>query len=265
VSDLLVLDAGNTQVTIGVWRGEALSGPWRLATIHERTADEYGILVGGLLEHAGIAPRDLEGVALCCVVPPLLAPLTEMARGRLALEALVVEPGVRTGISIQTDHPLEVGADRIVNAVAAFGRHGGPALVVDFGTATTVDAVSARGEYLGGAIAPGVGIASEALFARASRLPRVEIRRPRQVIGRNTVAAIQSGLVHGYASLIDGLVRRMASELAPPDGSGVRVIATGGLAPAIAGECVTLERIEPDLTLDGLRRVWERNRTSRTR
>ena len=264
MTGLLAIDVGNTNVTLGVWQGERLAGPWRLATHRERTADEYAILVRGCLSSAGLDPGVLDACVLCCVVPPVLDAILGMSR-QFGLETLVVEPGVRTGLPILTEAPQDVGADRIVNAVAAHARHGGPILIVDLGTATTVDAVSARGEYLGGAIAPGVGVAAEALFNSAARLPRVEIRRPPQAIGRGTAAALQSGLVLGSAALIDGLVRRMASELSPPDGAGVQVIATGGLAGVITAACESVSRVEPDLTLDGLRRIWERNRAPRAR
>ena len=264
MTPLLAIDVGNTNVTLGVWVGDRLSGPWRLATHRDRTTDEYAILVRGCLAPAGLDPGALEASVLCCVVPQVLDTITGMCR-QFGHETLVVEPGVRTGMPILTEAPQDVGADRIVNAVAAHARHGGPILIVDLGTATTIDAVSARGEYLGGAIAPGVGVAAEALFNSAARLPRVEIRRPAQAIGRGTATALQSGLVLGSAALIDGLVRRMASELSPPAGQGVRVVATGGLAGVITAACETVEHVEPDLTLDGLRRIWERNRAPRPR
>ncbi len=264
-SRLLVLDIGNTTITAGAFLGESLAGPWRVSTRRERSADEYGILLHGLLRAAGLDPAGVGAVIVSCVVPPVVATVTEMAQRYFGTEPLFVEPGVKTGIAILTENPQEVGADRIVNAVSAFARHGGPAIVVDFGTATTFDAVSARGEYLGGVIAPGIGIAAEALFTRAAKLPRVDIRRPRQVIGRNTVASIQSGLLLGYAALVDGIVRRMAAELAPPAGEGVVVLATGGHAATLAGECQTIQQVEPDLTLDGLRRIWERNVPGRPR
>jgi type III pantothenate kinase len=232
-----------------------------MGTRHERTGDEYGLLLRGFLSAAQIEPGQIEGVAVSCVVPPVRAAIAEMARQTFSMEPLFIDPGVRTGLPILTDNPQEVGADRIVNAVAAFARHGGPTVVVDFGTATTFDAISARGEYLGGVIAPGVGIAAEALFQHAAKLPRVEITRPRRVIGRNTVSSIQSGLLFGYAGLVNGIVERMRIEMAPPRGDGVQVIATGGHAATIADECPILEIIEPDLTLDGLRRIWERNRS----
>jgi type III pantothenate kinase len=259
VAVLLVLDVGNTTITVGAYGPGGLQGPWRLGTRRERSGDEYGLLLRGLLAGEGIPPEAVTGLAVSCVVPPVRPAVAEMSRRVFGLDPLFVEPGIRTGLPILTDQPQEVGADRIVNAVSALARHGGPAIVVDFGTATTFDALSSRGEYLGGAIAPGVGIAAEALFERAAKLPRVELTLPPQVIGRNTVASMQAGLMFGYAALVDGIVHRMAGELAPPDGQGVTVLATGGHASALAGACRTLQHVEPDLTLDGLRRLWERN------
>ncbi len=247
---------------MGVFQGERLVGPWRMGTLPERTSDEYGLLLRGFLAGEQILPAQVEGLAVSCVVPPVRAAVAEMALRSFSCEPLFIEPGVKTGLPILTDNPQEVGADRIVNAVAAFARHGGPTVVVDFGTATTFDAISARGEYVGGVIAPGVGIAAEALFQHAAKLPRVEIARPRNVIGRNTVASMQSGLLFGYAGLVNGILERMIVEMAPPLGDGVQVIATGGHAATIAGECPRLKTIEPDLTLEGLRRIWERNRSA---
>jgi type III pantothenate kinase len=265
VEYLLVLDIGNTAISVGVFLGDRLHGPWRLSSRRERSADEYGILLRGLLQAAEIDPGAVSRIAVSCVVPPVVAAISEMAGRYFGAEPLFVGPGVRTGMPILTDNPHELGADRIVNAVAAFARHGGPTVVVDFGTATTFDAISARGEYVGGVIAPGVSVAAEALFQRAAKLPRVELRKPRQVIGRNTVASIQSGLVHGYAALVDGIVSRMAQELAPPEGKEVTVIATGGHAATMAAECRSFEKVEPDLTLDGLKRIWARNQPGRPR
>ena len=263
---LLALDVGNTNVTLGLFRGEEpLIGTWRLRMDRERTADEYGSLIVGLLQAEEVTRRDVTDLVIACVVPPAATPLREMARRYFQVDPMFLEPGVRTGIAIVTDNPQEVGADRIANAVSVYARHGGPALVVDIGTATTFDAISEKGEYLGGVIAPGIAIAAEALFARTAKLPRVELRRPAQVIGRNTVASIQSGLVFGYAALIDGLVARIISELAPPAGDGVRVIGTGGHSEALAREIRSIQIVEPDLTLDGLRRIWARNRAGRAR
>lgn len=257
---LLALDIGNTTITAGVYRDDQLMGPWRLGTRHERSSDEYGLILRGLLSGGGITTDRIQGMAVCCVVPQVRAAIDEMARQIFAVTPLFIEPGIKTGLPILTDNPQEVGADRIVTAVAAYARHGGPTIVVDFGTATTFDAISARGEYLGGAIAPGIGIGAEALFQRTAKLPRVELTCPRHVIGRNTVASIQSGLLNGYAALVEGLVKRMGLELAPPAGKGVKVIATGGHAAALAEPCSVLNTIEPDLTLAGLRLLWNRNR-----
>ena len=263
---LLALDVGNTNITLGLFRGEEeLVGTWRVGTSSGRTADEYGSIIVALVQAAGLSPRDIAAMVVACVVPQAAGPLREMAQRYFRTDPLFVEPGVRTGIAIVTDNPQEVGADRIANAVSAYGRHGGPAVVVDIGTATTFDAISAKGEYLGGAIAPGIGIASEALFSRTAKLPRVELRRPPHAIGRNTVASIQSGLIFGYAALIDGLVARLSIELAPPAGAGVRVIGTGGHFDVLAEEVQTVQFVEPDLTLDGLRRIWHRNHGKRSR
>lgn len=257
---LLVLDIGNTTITAGVYQGDRLMGPWRLGTRHEQSSDEYGLILRGLLSAGGVTTDQVGGIAICCVVPQVRAAMDEMARRIFEVTPLFIEPGIKTGLPILTDNPQEVGADRIVTAVAAFARHGGPTIVVDFGTATTFDAISARGEYLGGVIAPGIGIGAEALFQRAAKLPRVELTRPRQVIGRNTVAAIQSGLIHGYAALVEGLVQRIGLELAPPAGEGVKVVATGGHGATLADTCPVLSTMEPDLTLAGLRLLWNRNR-----
>ena len=262
---LLALDIGNTNITIGLFREDRLLGTWRLSTARERSADEYGPLILGLLKTAGLDPAEVTDLVVASVVPPAVAPIREMARRYFAVEPLLVEPGVRTGIPILTDNPQEVGADRIANAASAFARHGGPTVVVDLGTAVTFDAISAKGEYLGGVIAPGLGIAAEALFARTARLPRVELRRPAQVIGRNTIASVQSGLIFGYAALIDGIVARLTTELAPPDGEGVKVIGTGGHSDAVAEETRSIQVVESDLTLDGLRRIWSRNHGGRAR
>lgn len=262
---LLVLDIGNTTITAGVYQDDRLMGPWRLGTRHERSSDEYGLILRGFLAGDGITTDRVHGLAACCVVPQVRASIDEMAGKMFAVTPLFIEPGIKTGLPILTDNPQEVGADRIVTAVAAYARHGGPTIVVDFGTATTFDAISARGEYLGGVIAPGIGIGAEALFQRAAKLPRVELTRPRHVIGRNTVASIQSGLLHGYAALVEGLVERIGMELAPPAGAGVTVVATGGHAAALADSCSVLSTIEPDLTLAGLRLLWNRNRPEAAR
>jgi type III pantothenate kinase len=253
---LLAIDVGNTQTMLGVFQGRDLAWHWRMATRRERTADELALLFGGFLEQQGLSfSRQITGVAIASVVPDQTHELREMVGRYFGFEPVVVEPGTRTGIAILTDNPREVGADRIVNALAAFDKFGGPCLVVDFGTATTYDAVSERGEYLGGSIAPGVGISATALFAATARLPRVELHEPRSIIGKNTVESIQSGLLYGTAAEVDGMVERMQKEL----GGHATVVATGGLASAIVPYCETIDEQEPWLTLEGLRLVYEKN------
>jgi len=254
---LLVIDAGNTHVVVGVFDGATLRAHWRLSTQRERPADEYGSLLRHLFSLAGLRSEDVDASILSSVVPPLTAVLEQMAERFFGCRPLLVEPGIRTGMPILYENPQEVGADRIVNGVAAYARTRCATLVVDFGTATTFDAISARGEYLGGAIAPGIGISAEALFARAARLPRVEVRRPPHLIGRNTVHSLQSGLFHGYLALVDGMVRRMKEEL---DGEA-KVIATGGLAEVLGPDLECVDDVDPLLTLQGLRLLHERNRT----
>ena len=256
MSNLLVVDVGNSNVVLGVYHGDKLAGSWRLATARERTADEYGILTRQLI---GDAARTLDGAIVSSVVPPLNGAFAGMIQQHFGVEALFVEPGVKTGIAIHVDNPQEVGADRIVNCVAAFERYGGPSIIVDFGTATTFDVVTANAEYVGGVIAPGINISAEALFARASRLPRVDIRRPPTVIGTNTVVNMQSGLYFGYLGLVDGILTRMKQEL-----SGVKkVLATGGLASLLARDSEHIEEVHEDLTLEGLKLIYERNRSGR--
>jgi type III pantothenate kinase len=252
---LLVMDVGNTTTMLGVYDGERRIADWRLATLRERTVDEYGVLSRGLFSHAKLDLASIDAIVISSVVPPLNPVLEEMSRVYFGHPALFIEPGVKTGMPVHTDNPHEVGADRIVNGVAAFARFGGPLIVIDFGTATTFDVISAKGEYLGGAIAPGLGISSEALFDRAARLPRVAIRRPSRVVGRNTVQSMQSGLFFGYAGLVEGIVNRMREELGEP----AKVIATGGLLPVLASELPFLEATDPYLTLEGLRLIYQRN------
>jgi len=252
---LLTIDIGNTNITLGLYQGDKLGPRWRLATDHERMPDEYGLQFLGLISHAGCKPADLSGVCLASVVPPLTGKITAACRDYLHLEPLVVDAGVKTGVRVRYDDPKAVGADRIVDAAAVQTLYGGPACVVDFGTATTFDAISAEGDYLGGAIAPGIGIAAEALFLRTAKLPRVDLQRPPSVIGRNTVHSMQSGLLFGYVALVEGMVERFRAELGPE----MKVIATGGLADIIARETSVLSIIAPWLTLDGLRLIWEMN------
>jgi len=253
---LFCIDIGNTNVVMGLFSAERLVTHWRIATDHRRMADEYGMLLLDLFERAEQAPSAVEGVALASVVPPLTGVFEKLCRRYFGCQPLTVNAETRTGIRVRYDNPLEVGADRIVNAVAVYHRYGGPACVVDFGTATTFDALSAEGDYLGGAIAPGIGIAAEALFQRTAKLPRIDLVRPPGVIGKNTVQSMQSGMLFGYVGLVEGMVARFRAELGPQ----MRVIATGGLAPLLAAETTVIEAVEPWLTLEGLRLIWEMNR-----
>ncbi|MCX2927838.1 type III pantothenate kinase [Streptomyces sp. NEAU-W12] len=260
---LLTIDVGNTHTTLGLFDGEDIVEHWRISTDARRTADELAVLLQGLMgTHPllGDALGDgIDGIAICATVPSVLHELREVTRRYYGdVPAVLVEPGVKTGVPILTDNPKEVGADRIINAVAAVDLYGGPAVVVDFGTATTFDAVSARGEYVGGVIAPGIEISVEALGVRGAQLRKIEVARPRSVIGKNTVEAMQSGIIYGFAGQVDGVVRRMARELSD-DPDEVTVIATGGLAPTVLGESTVIDEHEPWLTLVGLRLVYERN------
>jgi type III pantothenate kinase len=254
---LLTIDIGNTNLTLGLYDGEKLGPRWRLATVHDRMPDEYGLQIVGLLQHSGNAPADLHGICLASVVPPLTGKIVEACTVYLGQAPLVVDAGVKTGVRVRYEDPKAVGADRIVDAAAVQKLYGGPACVVDFGTGTTFDAVSAEGDYLGGAIAPGIGIAAEALFTRTAKLPRVDLVRPPSAIGRNTVHAMQSGLLFGYVGLVEGMVARFRAELGPQ----MKVIATGGLAEIVARETDVLQIIAPWLTLDGLRIIWDINNT----
>jgi len=262
MSSLLVVDVGNTNIVLGVYRGDELTGSWRLATARERTADEYGILSRQLIGMDGTP--GLDAAIVSSVVPPLNQPVASMIRQYFGIEPLFVEPGIKTGVAIHVDNPNEVGADRIVNCVAAHGQYGGPTIIVDFGTATTFDVVTADAKYVGGVIAPGLNISAEALFARAARLPRVDIRKPPHVVGTNTVVNMQAGLYYGYLGLVDGILSRMKGEI-----EGVkRVIATGGLASLFQGESEYIDEVDPELTLKGLKIIWDRNagvRRSRAR
>ncbi|MDH3284422.1 MAG: type III pantothenate kinase [Acidobacteriota bacterium] len=250
---LLAVDVGNTHVVVGLFAGERLDRSWRISTRRQATADEFGVLLVGLL---GDAADEVTAGIVSSVVPPLTGQVFEALARLTGREPLVVAPGVKTGLEIRTDNPQEVGADRIINAVAAHARHGGPLVVVDFGTATTLDVVTADGAYLGGIIAPGPHIGAEVLSERAARLPRVDLTIPRRVIGRNTLDSIRSGLLYGHVELVDGLVRRVEAEL----GESVRVVATGGLATLIGPHLGRLDATDDDLTLFGLRLVHERNR-----
>ena len=258
---LLAIDVGNTNIVLGVFDGATLVQSWRLQTLRERTSDELGLLVDGLFSNSKIERVQVRGVILGSVVPPLTGTIRAMVERYFGVTAMVIEPGVNTGMPILYKNPAEVGADRIVNAVAAYEKFGKankpprPLIVLDFGTATTFDAVSAKGEYLGGAICPGVQISADALFQRAARLPRIDVRKPARIVGRTTVGAMESGLFYGYVGMVEGLIKRMGDEL----GGNAVCVATGGLATVISPETTLISHVDPDLTLHGLRLVWERN------
>ena len=252
---LLTVDVGNTNITLGVYADDELVGAWRVGTVHGRMPDEYGLQFVGLLRHKGIEAEQLHGAALASVVPPLTTTIMEALDRYLGQTPLVVGAGVKTGVRIKYEDPKAVGADRVVDAAAVQWLYSVPACVVDFGTATTFDAIDRQGDYLGGAIAPGIGIAADALFQRTAKLTRVELVPPPAAIGRNTVHAMQSGLVFGYVGLVEGMVDRFRSEL----GQDMIVVGTGGLAPVIAAETKVIDHVAPWLTLDGLRLIWGLN------
>ena len=273
---LLALDVGNTNTVLGLYKigpggangkpvglgKDGLVASWRVSTHRTQTADEYGVFFVNLFNLNGLSTKDVHYIIISSVVPPIESTLEEVCENYFHLKPLFVEPGIKTGMPVLVDNPSELGADRLVNAIAAFEKYGGPTIVVDFGTATTFDVVSRRGEYLGGLISPGLGISADALFSRAARLGRVDIRRPAKVIGTNTVSHIQSGLYYGYIGLTDGILERMIAEMAADSGDATvpKIIATGGLAGMIAGDSRYIETIDDLLTLDGLRLVFERNR-----
>jgi len=253
---LLVIDVGNTITAIGVWNENTLAGNWRISTDKERTSDETGMLLISMLNSAGIAPGRIHDVIMCSVVPPVMHSIVNAIKKYIGKTPLIVGIGVKTGINIKYENPKEIGSDKIVNAVAALKLYGGPVIIVDFGTATTFCAVNSKGDYKGGIICPGVKISAEALFAKASKLPRIEIVKPRQVIGRNTVSSMQSGIFYGFVGQVEYIVRLMKEEMAE---SGIKVVATGGMANLIASETKSIDIVNPYLSLEGLKFIYELN------
>jgi type III pantothenate kinase len=263
---LLALNVNNTNTVIALYpiqngRTGELRITWRISTRHQQTADEYGILVRNLLQGEGIRSTDITGIVIASVVPPIDWILRQFCERYFNQKPIFIEPGIKTGLSIRIDNPAEAGADRIANCVGAFEQYGGPCIVIDFGTATNFDVISAKGEFIGGAIAPGLNISADALFARAARLPRIEIKRPSKIIGSNTVDNLQIGLYYGHIGLVDSILERMIGEL----GTNTVCVATGGLAHLIAGDSKYIKHINDNLTLDGLRIIYERHRSARTR
>ena len=253
---LLVMDVGNTNIVLGVFEGHELKDSWRISTDRLRTTDEYGVLIGNLFHYNKVKMTDVEAIMVSSVVPPVNPTLERMALRYFNVQATFVGPGTKTGMNIKYENPREVGADRIVNAVAAYHRFGGPVIVIDFGTATTFCVISAEGDYLGGAIAPGIGISMEALFQRAAKLPRIELRKTPSVLCKNTISSMQSGVYYGFVGQVDGIVTRLREEIGAP----AKVIATGGLAGLISESSETIDEVVPMLTLEGLARIYELNR-----
>lgn len=256
---LLAIDVGNTNIVFGVYEGNKLINDWRISTDRNKTSDEYGILFEQILKYHGLYPKDVDDVIISSVVPPIMHTLITMSIKYFGKKPMLIEPGIKTGINIKYDDPRELGADRIVNAVAAYNKYGGPLIIVDFGTAITFCVISKNGDYLGGAIAPGIKISSEALFSRTSKLPKVELVKPKNVIGKNTVNSIQSGLIYGYVGLVDYIIERIIDEL-KEEGEVKNIIATGGFASLIGTESKYINRIDKLLTLEGLRIIYEKNK-----
>jgi type III pantothenate kinase len=252
---ILVVDVGNTNIVLGIYQGKTLLHHWRVSTDRSATSDEYGMLVFNLFQHAEISIKEIKAVIISSVVPPLISVLEVLCKKYLDQTPLIVGPGLKTGLNIRYENPREVGADRIVNAVAAIELYGPPLIIVDFGTATTFDYIDEKGQYIGGAIAPGIGISTEALYQRAAKLPRIELIKPKSTVGRNTITSMQAGIIYGFAGQVDGIVGRMQEEF----GSKAKVIATGGLAELISSETKSIEVVNTLLTLQGLQLIYERN------
>lgn len=253
---IFVLDVGNTNIVLGVYDGDELKYHWRIGTNRQKTEDEYGMIIKQLFAHEGLSTTEIDGIIISSVVPPIMYALESMCKKYFSITPMVIGPGIKTGLNIKYDNPKEVGADRIVNAVAAIDLYGGPLVIVDFGTATTYCYINEEKQYMGGAIAPGIGISTEALYTRASKLPRIEIVKPKNIIGKNTVSAMQAGILYGYVGQVDGIVSRMKEQA----NGNPKVIATGGLAPLIANESKMIDVVEPFLTLKGLKMIYLKNK-----